>query len=216
MRIVAPSILAANFLDLNSEINKINSSKAEWLHFDVMDGHFVPNLSFGPDIFAVFKDNSPLFTDVHIMVSNPLFVGNLFIEKGADQIVFHHEACHDINEIKTIIDEFKAKDVKVGIAIKPDTPISSIADYLYKLDLVLVMSVEPGFGNQKFIKKSLRKIKELNKLRTHDDLGFLIQVDGGINKDNKERCYAAGADCLVAGSYLFSQSNFDKAVASLL
>lgn len=216
MRIIAPSILAANFLDLEEEINKINNSVAKWIHFDVMDGHFVPNLSFGPDIFAVFKENSSLFTDVHIMVSNPLFVGNLFIEKGADQIVFHHEACQNDNEIKTIIDEFKAKGIKVGIAIKPETKVSAIENYLHKLDLVLVMAVEPGFGNQKFMNSALDKIKELNDLRALKDLPFLIQADGGINADNKDLCFEAGADCLVAGSYLFKQDDFNEAVASLL
>ncbi|MEG0283973.1 MAG: ribulose-phosphate 3-epimerase [Erysipelotrichales bacterium] len=216
MRIVAPSILSANFLELDNEINKINNSNAEWIHFDVMDGHFVPNISFGPDIFKFYKNNSDLFMDVHIMVSNPMFVAELFVKAGAHQVVFHLEAVEDIDEALHIIDYLHENNVKAGLAIKPKTDVLAITPLLSKLDLVLVMSVEPGFGGQKFIKTSLDKVRLLDELRIDYKYNYLIQIDGGIDNTNKEECYEAGVDCLVAGSYLFKQDDFAKAVDSLL
>ncbi|MDF9867074.1 ribulose-phosphate 3-epimerase [Bacilli bacterium PM5-3] len=214
MKIIAPSILACNFLDLQSEIKKLNNSKAKWIHFDVMDGHFVPNISFGPDIFKYFKNNSALFTDVHIMVANPYFVAKLFVEAGANQIVFHYEACQNDEEIYQIIKYLKDNNVKVGISIKPNTEVAVLDKFLSDIDLVLIMSVEPGFGGQKFISSSLDKVKYLaTKKNSHN---FLIQIDGGIDNNNKDLCYEAGVDCLVAGSYLFKQDDFNKAVDSLL
>ncbi|MDH6603902.1 ribulose-phosphate 3-epimerase [Bacilli bacterium PM5-9] len=214
MKIIAPSILACNFLDLQIEIKKLNNSKAKWIHFDVMDGHFVPNISFGPDIFKYFKNNSPLFTDVHIMVANPYFVAKLFVEAGANQIVFHYEACQNDEEIYQIIKYLKDNNVKVGISIKPNTEVAVLDKFLSDIDLVLIMSVEPGFGGQKFISSSLDKVKYLaTKKNSHN---FLIQIDGGIDNNNKDLCYEAGVDCLVAGSYLFKQDDFNKAVDSLL
>lgn len=203
-------------MKLEQQIKMINDSQAKWLHFDVMDGHFVPNISFGPDIFKYFKDNSNLFMDVHLMVDNPRFIGDLFIKAGAQQIVFHYEACQDDEERLSLISYFKKQGVKVGISIKPKTNPDSLRLFLNKIDLVLVMSVEPGFGGQEFINDSLAKIMYLNTKRDKYGFEYLIQVDGGINDNNCLLCYEAGADCLVAGSYLFKQKNFSKAVDSLL
>ncbi|MDR1782588.1 MAG: ribulose-phosphate 3-epimerase [Bacilli bacterium] len=216
MRIVAPSILSCNFMDLKNEIIKINDSKAEWIHFDVMDGHFVPNLTFGPDIFKYFKNNSNKFMDVHIMVSNPMFIAQLFIEAKASQIVFHYEACQNENEIYELINYIKSKDIKVGISIKPGTDVKVLKPYLNLLDNILVMSVEPGFGGQKFIPNVLDKLSYLKEQRTINNYNYIIQIDGGINNENKELCYEKGADCLVAGSYLFKQEDFASGVESLL
>lgn len=216
MRIVAPSILSCNFMELEKEINKINNSKAKWLHFDVMDGHFVKNISFGPDIFKYFKNNSSLFMDVHLMVTNPKFIGDLFIEAGANLIVFHYEACASDIEAIELVEYFQKKNVNVGVSIKPKTDVNDIIMLLDYVDLVLVMSVEPGFGGQSFIESSLEKIRQLKEYKDCNDLDFIIQVDGGISSSNKEACYEAGAECLVAGSYLFKQSDFNKGVESLL
>lgn len=212
MRIVSPSILACNFLKLEEEITKINNSKAKWIHFDVMDGHFVPNISFGSDIFKYFKKNSKLFMDVHIMVSNPRFVAEIFCDAGADQIVFHYEACQSASEISDLIKYLKKRDVKVGIALKPKTEAKVLLPFIDELDMVLIMSVEPGFGGQKFDASVLDKVKKLKEIKPE----LLIQIDGGINDTNKELCYEAGVNCLVAGSYLFKQADFNKGVEFLL
>lgn len=216
MRIIAPSILAADFYKLEDDINKLNNSKAKWIHFDVMDGNFVPNISFGPDIFKVFKKHSDLFMDVHIMVSDPKFIAKLFVDAGADQIVFHYEACKDIADVIETINYIKSLNVKVGISIKPGTDVNELLPIISIVDLILIMSVEPGFGGQKFIPYSLDKVKILDQLRQEHNLDFIIQIDGGIDDSNKEICYEAGVDCLVAGSYLFKQDDFNEAVESLL
>ncbi|MGL4383667.1 MAG: ribulose-phosphate 3-epimerase [Bacilli bacterium] len=215
-RIVAPSILACNYLNLKEDIERINNSAAKWIHFDVMDSHFVPNLTFGPDIFKVFKENSPLFLDVHIMVSNPQFVAQLFLEQGAHQIVFHIEAIDNEQAVLDLIKLIKSYQAKVGIALKPKTSYETIIPYLALIDLVLIMSVEPGFGGQSFDESVLAKAQKLNNIRKDNQYNYLIQIDGGIDHTNKERCYQAGIDCLVSGSYLFKQADFSKAVLSLL
>ena len=216
MKIIAPSILASNFLDLENEIKKINNSAAKWIHFDVMDGHFVPNISFGPDIFKYFKNNSSLFMDVHLMVTNPKFIGDLFIKAQAHQIVFHYEACRNDEEVLELIEYFKKQNVKVGLSIKPNTKAKVLDFVLKHIDLILVMSVEPGFGGQKFMPDALDKLSYFAQKRKQENYHYLLQIDGGIDETNKDLCYEAGADCLVAGSYLFKQDDFKKAVETLL
>lgn len=195
--IVAPSVLSLDYAKFNEQVMALNESKAEWLHFDVMDGHFVPNLSFGPQILKGFKKTTDLFLDVHLMVDNPSLIIPLFID-DADLITFHIEVKEDIDAlIKLVKDHGK----KVGISIKPNTDLAMIKPYLDQIDLVLVMSVEPGFGGQSFIEKSLERIQELRKMNND----ILIEVDGGINEKTGLACVKAGADVLVAGSYIFKK-----------
>lgn len=214
--IVAPSILSADFYNLEKDIKMLNSSSAEWIHFDVMDGHFVPNLTFGPMILEVFKKNSDKFLDVHIMVENPKFFADLFIDAGADQIVFHYEALANEIEVGVLIDYIQSKNVKCGVSIKPNTDIKVLDKFLDKLDLVLVMSVEPGFGGQSFMENMLDKVSYLTDYKKQNKSNYLIQIDGGINDQTAIKAVAAGAEVLVAGSYLFKASDFNKAVESLI
>lgn len=210
--IIAPSILAVDFTKFESQIKLLNNTSAKWIHFDVMDGHFVPMISYGPKIFEDVKKMSTLFMDVHLMVSKPLQVASWF--KEADLITFHIEAVNR-EECKKMIQYLKDKKIKVGIAIKPQTEISSILEYLADIDLVLVMSVEPGFGGQKFLVNSLPKIKELKSLRQRNNYKYLIEVDGGINETTIKEVADAGVDVAVAGSYVF-QDDIASRIQSLL
>ncbi|WP_423362882.1 ribulose-phosphate 3-epimerase [Mycoplasma sp. P36-A1] len=214
--IIAPSILSANFLNLKEDINKIDNSKAEWIHFDVMDGHFVPNISFGPTILEVFKNNSNRFLDVHLMVNNPKFFIDLFIDAKADLIVFHYEATKDIEETKQLIQYIQEKGLKAGVSIKPKTNVEDIMPILDIVDLVLIMSVEPGFGGQSFMLNSLDKVKYLKEYQAKNKAKYLIQIDGGINEETAQQAANAGAQVLVAGSYLFKKEDFAAAVETLI
>lgn len=200
--IIAPSVLSLDYSDFKNQLKALNKS-VEWLHFDVMDGHFVPNLTFGPDIQRTFRKNTSLFIDTHIMVSNPSFISEIFAKAGSDQITFHYEATSGIEESKEIIEKIRSFYIKVGISIKPNTPVESIKELLPLVDTVLVMSVEPGFGGQSFIETSHEKIKALDALRKENDYKYLIEVDGGVNDQNSRQLVEEGTDVLVAGSFVF-------------
>lgn len=212
---IAPSILSANFLKLGDEIKDVYLSGAKYLHFDVMDGHFVPNISFGAPILKWISKNKKMILDVHLMISDPLKYVFSFAEAGADIITFHYECYDDETKILECINKIRENNVKVGMSIKPNTGVEEVIKFLPLLDLVLVMSVEPGFGGQKFIESSLAKIKELKKYREANNLDFMIEVDGGINKETGALSRAAGADVLVAGSFIFNNINRKEAIDSL-
>lgn len=213
--IIAPSILSADFNHLNDEIKKVESAGAEFLHFDVMDGHFVPNISFGIPVLKSIKGTHNMKNDVHIMISDPLFYAEKFCDCGADFLTFHLEACKNENEVKKCIQIIAKKGVKVGISIKPKTPVKEVIPYLNEIDMVLVMSVEPGFGGQHFIIEALEKIKELKKYIVDKNLNCLVEVDGGINEETGKLCKEAGADVLVAGSYLFGHEDIKERIEKL-
>ncbi|MDR2709533.1 MAG: ribulose-phosphate 3-epimerase [Elusimicrobiota bacterium] len=199
--LIAPSILSANFADLASDIKRVEIAGAEWLHIDVMDGHFVPNLTIGPDVVRDIRKVTNLFLDVHLMISRPEKYWLNFKNAGADLITFHREIEYDP---KALISQISASKTKVGISIKPNTAVDEIADLIDMLDLVLIMSVEPGFGGQKFMPEALKKIEILRKLIDEKSAKCLIEVDGGINAQTGALCVKAGADILVSGSFIFS------------
>ena len=200
---VAPSILSANFNNLIEEIKSVDN--AEYLHIDVMDGKFVPNITIGPLVMKHFKDEiHNMVMDVHLMIADPIKYAPDFKEAGADIITFHYEA---VKFAEPSIESIRDLGVKVGISIKPLTDISVLDDLLDKVDLVLIMSVEPGFGGQAFIPSALDKIKYLADKRKEKGYNYLIEVDGGINKQTAKQCIEAGVDILVAGSYIFSSNN---------
>ena len=209
---IAPSLLSANFVCLKEEIDKIKV--AEWIHYDVMDGHFVPNISFG---YSILKDISKVtdkYLDVHLMIDDPFKYVDNFIASNASLIVFHYEAVEE-NEINKLINHIKNNNIDVGIAIKPDTCADVLKPFLSELDLVLVMSVEPGFGGQTFNHSALEKISKLAKLREDNNYCYLIEVDGGINESTAKLCRQAGVDVLVAGSFVFNSDDCTKAIESL-
>ena len=200
--IIAPSILSMNYDRFMEEL-KILNENVEYIHFDVMDGHFVPNLSFGPYILTQFRKNSELFMDVHLMVEDPGFFSDVFIDAGADGITFHYESYDDIVKCDRLIDNIHSKYVKAGISIKPNTSVEMIYPVLDKVDMVLVMSVEPGFGGQAFMPIAYEKIKKLYEYKLRNNLNYQIQVDGGVSDKNIRELIEAGADNIVAGSYIF-------------
>lgn len=200
MNILSPSILSADFTKLGEEIETIDNAGAEYIHVDVMDGMFVPSISYGmPVIKSIRKSTGKVF-DVHLMISEPIRYIADFAASGADMITVHIEACSDVVATIEKIREYK---LKVGITLNPDTPVSAIKPYLNRVDMVLIMSVNPGFGGQKFITSSVDKIKEVKRLRDELNLSYDIEVDGGINIDNLATVLEAGANVIVAGSAIF-------------
>ena len=198
---VAPSLLSADFTDLKTDITDMTAAGADLLHLDVMDGHFVPNLTFGPFICQAIRRVSQLPLDAHLMITNPGQYVESFATAGVDALTIHVEASGDMGEI---LDRIGSLGLKRGLSLKPGSPIEEILPWLDRLDLVLVMSVEPGFGGQKFDPVAVEKIAELNLRRQREGHGFLISVDGGINEQTGALCRAAGVDILVSGSWLFS------------
>ncbi|MGI6714228.1 MAG: ribulose-phosphate 3-epimerase [Bacilli bacterium] len=214
--LIAPSLLAADFTQLAVEIQRVQDAGLSYLHFDVMDGHFVPNISFGiPVLKAVKSLQTGLILDVHLMITHPERYAEAFIQAGADIITFHVETIPHLEGFLALVALIRKHGAQVGLSLRPATPISALEPYLADLDLVLVMSVEPGFGGQSFLPATLMKIEELVKIRTAQHLNFLIEVDGGINELTGAKAIEAGADLLVAGSYLFGQQDFNKRVEKL-
>ncbi|MCS1407120.1 MAG: Ribulose-phosphate 3-epimerase [Verrucomicrobia subdivision 3 bacterium] len=210
--IIAPSLLAANFSRLDREIQRANRSGAEWIHLDIMDGHFVPNLSFGPEMAKTLRPMTFLFMDVHLMCECPEILIDPFHAAGAESITVHAELGF---RVKDLLWQIKSRNVKTGLAVNPPTSMEVARPYLKQIDLLLIMTVNPGFGGQKFIPEMLPKIQTAAKWRQEKGLKFRIEVDGGINPNTGSQCTQAGADTLVAGSSLFSKPNLRAAVSHL-
>jgi ribulose-phosphate 3-epimerase len=211
--IVAPSILSADFSRLLEEVKEVEKYGAQFLHIDVMDGHFVPNITMGPMIYEKLKPQVKMTFDVHLMISDPHFYAKEFVRAGADYLTFHYEAVNNPGEMITYLQSLK---VKIGISVKPGTDIKVLEKYLPDLDLVLVMSVEPGFGGQSFQTQALEKIAYLQNKKQNFGYRYLIEVDGGINEGTAGLCKEAGAEVLVAGTYIFKASNRKAVIQGLL
>lgn len=206
--IVAPSILSADFLRLGEAIQMVEESEAEWVHCDIMDGHFVPNISYGIPVVKAVRPATKKVVDCHLMIEHPeLYVG-AFADAGADMITVHQEACTHLDRQVAQIHDLGCK---AGVALNPATPVETLVDILHAVDMVLIMSVNPGFGGQKFIPRALDKVRRLRALAPD----LLIQVDGGVNAETGAQLVAAGADVLVAGSYVFGAAEPKEAIHSL-
>jgi ribulose-phosphate 3-epimerase len=203
-RLIAPSLLAADFTRLGKEIQMVNESMADWIHCDVMDGHFVPNISFGLPVIEQIKKMATKPLDVHLMISDPDRYLERFKEAGADILTVHYETCPHLHRTIGAIREL---GMKAGVAINPHTPVQMLIDIMHDLDLILLMTVNPGFGGQKFIQGSYKRLVTLRQMVNTLAPQALIEVDGGVNLDTGRQLYMAGADVLVAGNYIFSSSD---------
>ena len=212
MTIIAPSILSADFLNLGRDIEMINTSNAEWIHIDVMDGVFVPNISYGIPVLKAVRKATPKLIDVHLMIVQPERYFEAFCKAGADILTFHYEASVHINRS---VAQVKELGMKVGIVLNPHTPVTVLTDILSELDLVLIMSVNPGFGGQKFIENTYQKVRSLKQMIKDTGKNILIEVDGGVDLSNADKLCSAGADVLVAGNTVFSSVDPVATIAKL-
>lgn len=207
MNILSPSILSADFAVLGEEIAKITKAGAQYVHVDVMDGIFVPSISYGMPVIKSIRKTTDKVFDVHLMITEPIRYIKEFVESGADLITIHVEACEDV---KATIEEIRKYGVKVGITLNPETPVNAIVPYVELVDMVLVMSVHPGFGGQKFIESSVDKVREVKAVLNEKNLNIDIEIDGGINLDNVQSVLEAGANVIVAGSAVFKNDSMEN------
>ena len=208
--LIAPSVLAADFTNLRAEIDMVNASEADWFHLDVMDGRFVPNITFGMMIIVAIRKMATKPLDVHLMIVEPEKYIESFRQAGADVITVHYETCPNLHRT---LQQIRATGAKVGVALNPHTPVTVLEDVLEMIDLVCLMSVNPGFGGQKFIYQTLNKIRKLRTMMDERNLDCHIEIDGGVGLQNAEVILQAGADVLVAGSSVFNAENPTKAIA---
>lgn len=211
-RIIAPSILAADFGNLQRDIEMVNQSEADWFHLDIMDGVFVPNISYGMPVISVIKKHATKPLDVHLMIVQPERYISTFKKVGADILTVHYEACTHLHRT---IQEIKAEKMLAGVSLNPHTPVSVLEDIIHDLDLVLIMSVNPGFGGQSFIENTYKKIVQLQKMIAEHKAKTIIEVDGGVNDINIRKLEEAGATAFVAGSFVFGAKNPDEVISRL-
>jgi ribulose-phosphate 3-epimerase len=209
---VAPSILSADILHLKDEIHAIESAGADWIHVDIMDGHFVPNLSYGPKIVTALRKATGLFLDVHLMISNPQSFIERFANAGADNITVH---CEVTTPVPQLFDIVKSFGKTFGVSVKPETSLEAIEDYMDLLDVLLIMTVNPGFGGQEFIEDVIPKIALAKRLKEENNYHYIIEVDGGLNDQTAKTAISNGATLIVSGNYIFKSGDYKKAIDSL-